>query len=172
MLQIVALDVSLRATGVASNIGGPPAAQLIVPGMRTGAERLLYIKKMIDQVTDQAHLVLREGYAFGAKGSAIFDIAELGGVVRLTLYCRKRPLVEIPPSVVKKLATGNGGAKKDAVLAAAIRRLGYQGDDHNEADALFLLQAGLHHYGLPGAVDLPKSHLATIDRVKWPELKP
>lgn len=168
---VSALDLSLRATGVASNHGGVPSAWTITPGARSGAERLFYMQKMIDQATEAADVVCLEGYAFGRPNQA-HQIGELGGVVRLTLYARRRPFVEIPPAVVKKLATGNGGAKKEAVLVEAVKRLEYPGADNNCADALWILQAALHHYGLPGAVRLPKTHLDALAKVKWPEIHP
>ena len=76
----------------------------------------------------------------------------------------------MPPSCRAKLATGKGNASKDAVLVAAVRRLAYDGHLHDEADALWLLQAALHHYGLPGAVDLPKGHLQALDKLRWPDV--
>jgi len=169
-VHVVALDLSLQASGVASNIGGAVSARTITPGSRTGAERLYFLQKQVDQATEGADLVLREGYSFGSKGRAVYDIGELGGVVRLTMYCRKRPFLEIAPSVIKKLAVGSGNAKKEEVLVAAVRRLGYQGSDHNQADALFLLHAALIHYGLPGAADLPKAHLVALEKVAWPRV--
>lgn len=62
-------------------------------------------------------------------------------------------------------ATGKGGAAKAQVLAEAIRRLDYQGHDHNEADALWLADMGarLHGYNRPA---LPGAHLKALDRLR------
>lgn len=165
-MRIVALDPSLTATGVADSECG---SYLIVPpaGVR-GEARNWQILKAVMAAVDGADVVMIEGYAFGAKGRAVFDIAELGGVLRMGLYTRGVAWVEVPPSCVKTLATGKGNSKKDAVLAEAIRRLGYAGSDHNEADATWLLQAGLIHYGLPGAATLPQTHLRGLDKIQWP----
>jgi crossover junction endodeoxyribonuclease RuvC len=165
-VRIVALDPSLTATGVADSDRGP---YLIVPppGV-TGEARNWQILKAVIQAVHGADVVLVEGYAFGAKGRAVFEIAELGGVLRLGFYTRGVRWVEVPPSCVKTLATGKGNSKKDAVLAEAIRRLGYAGSDHNEADALWVLQGALIHYGLPGAATLPQTHLRGLDKIQWP----
>lgn len=40
---------------------------------------------------------------------------------------------------IKKFATGKGNANKPAMIKAAKDKLGYLGDDDNEADALWLL---------------------------------
>lgn len=54
-----------------------------------------------------------EGYAFGAKG-VVFNIAENTGVLKHKIYLRepKNVLHVIPPSVIKKFATGKGNANK------------------------------------------------------------
>ena len=107
-----------------------------------------------------------EGYAY-ARANQAHQIGELGGVVRLALSDRGVPVVEVSPSSLKKLATGKGNASKDAVLAEAMRRLGYQGSDNNEADALWLLEMARQALDLPGAVDLPKAHRSAVDPEKW-----
>lgn len=170
-MHVVSLDLSLTASGVAdsrtmdSRVISPPR------GLSEGA-RLLYLQKAIDQATAGADLVVREGYAMGTKNMAhVRSIGELGGVVRLTLHCRNRPLVEIPPSTLKKFATGKGNAPKEAMLQAAWQRLGYTGHDNNVSDALWLLQAALVHYGLPGAVQMPKANVAALGAVDWPVIE-
>lgn len=45
---------------------------------------------------------------------------------------------EIPPNVVKKRFTGKGNADKRDMLIAS-RMLGYDGDNHNIADALLIM---------------------------------
>lgn len=45
---------------------------------------------------------------------------------------------EIPPNVVKKRFTDNGNASKELMLEAS-RMLGYDGDNHNIADALLIM---------------------------------
>lgn len=40
---------------------------------------------------------------------------------------------------IKKFATGKGNANKEKMIAAAQTKLGYRGEDDNEADALWLL---------------------------------
>lgn len=53
-----------------------------------------------------------EGYAFAAKG-VVFNIAENTGVLKHKLYSRnKNKLFVVPPSTIKKYATGKGTANK------------------------------------------------------------
>lgn len=165
-MSILALDLSLTALGWAMN--APVRSGIWKPPHR-GVERLAAILGWLNGMLDGVGLVCVEGYSFGSQGRAVVSLGELGGVVRLHLYQRGLPFVEVPPSCRAKLATGKGNAGKDEVLAAAIRRLGYEGHDHNASDALWLLQAALVHYGLPGAVDLPQSHRDALTKIEWPK---
>lgn len=95
-----------------------------------------------------AELVVLEGYAFGAKGNAVYQIAELGGVVRVALAERQLRVVEVPATSLKKFATGKGNAGKPDMLAAAIKQLDFGGTDDNEVDALWLLEMARLRYRL------------------------
>jgi len=66
--------------------------------------------------------------------------------------------------VLKVFATGKGNAGKADVLVSAVRRLGYDGADHNQADALWLRAIGMHLLGEP-IVDLPKEHLRSLAKL-------
>ena len=167
-MRIVALDPSLTATGVADS--ARPAPWTISYPRLQGEARLHAIHKHVIAVTQGADLVVIEGYAY-AEGARAHSMGELGGLIRVGLWARNIPKVEIPPANMKKVATGNGGAKKEAVLAEAIRRLGYKGSNNNETDALWLLQCGLIHYGLAGAPELPKKHLEGLEKVQWPSIE-
>lgn len=133
-------------------------------------KRLRWIRDNVLGFVDdyRADLVVLEGYAY-ARANQAHQIGELGGVLRLALFEAGVRYIELAPSVVKKLATGKGNAGKEQVLVEAVRRLGYEGHDNNESDALWLLAAAQVHYGLTD-LDLPKAHLAALDKVDWPEL--
>ena len=62
---------------------------------------------------DQATIYI-EGYSFGSKGQAVFQIAENCGILKYRLLMSPFMLYEtIVPSVVKKHATGKGNADKE-----------------------------------------------------------
>lgn len=163
-MNILALDLSLTRTGVARCDG---LTVIVPPQDARGMERLLYLEEAILERAADAQLVVLEGYAFGSRGRAVVDIGELGGVIRLALYRRGIRYVDVPPAALKKYATGRGNASKEEVLVAAVRRLGYTGADHNEADALWLYAMALDFYGLRES-RVPKAHRAALDAVAWP----
>lgn len=170
MTSFAAFDLSLASTGAAWT-DGPLIATQTISLRLTGPERLVAIRNLTVEIAraSNADLVCIEGYAFGRPNQA-HQLGELGGAVRVGLYEAQIPWVAVPPATVKKLATGTGGAKKDAVLAAAVRRLGYLGDSGDEADARWLLEAALQYYRHPAAASLPKDHTDGLGKVGWPQL--
>lgn len=158
-MNVLGLDLSLTSTGYA--IDRP--TQLHVGRLTnnlTGPERLNWIAHEVVALAEQADLTAIEGYAF-ARPNQAHQVGELGGTVRLELWRRNLPYVEVPPSTVKKYATGRGNADKETVLAECIRRLGYMGSSTDEADALWVRAVVLEAAGCP-PVEMPQGHVEAI----------
>lgn len=78
-----------------------------------------------------------EGYAFAAKG-AVFNLGEIGGVLRMALYNHKIPSIEVPPTYLKKFITGKGTSAKNMMMKEAYKKYGVDLDDDNDCDAFSL----------------------------------
>lgn len=138
-MNIVALDLSLTETGWAGNdgYGTWPSKRL------RGHERLDFIMANLEDILPRpTHAVFIEGFSFGSKGRAIYEIGGLGYLVRHQLWKWGVPYCEVPPSTLKKWATSNGRATKFDMIDGA-RMNGYVGKNDNEADAYLLWQMGL-----------------------------
>lgn len=83
-------------------------------------------------------VVLIEGYSMGSKGSSILTLAEFGIVLRMRLQWDDHTLVEVPPTMLKKFATGKGQCKKAAVVSAISKRYGVDITTDDQADAYAL----------------------------------
>lgn len=174
-MKIVGLDLSLNATGIARYDG---VTMTLSGKAYEGAERLralrdgvLMMTGVVSQEavdTERPDLVCIEGYSFASRHGGE-RLGELGGVIRLALHEHEMPWIELAPKIVKKLATGKGNAAKEEVFAAAIRRLNYKGDSLDEADALWVREIALQHYGEPTA-ELPAAHLVALKGIEWPEI--
>lgn len=105
-------------------------------------DRLLYIEEWLHQYLVGWDLdeVCMEGYANGAKFGRE-KAGELGHTVKRYLRVQHPqeflPKV-VPPTSVKKFATGNGSAKKNEMLLAVYKRWGVEFKDDNLADAFVL----------------------------------
>jgi Holliday junction resolvasome RuvABC endonuclease subunit len=162
--RVLGLDLSLTATGYAYNDEVTGVFRSKSKGMR----RLAEIREAVVELAYEADLVVIEDYAFSRADAHAHALGELGGVVRLALYERRIPYVDIKASSLKKFATGKGNAPKDAMLAAAIRKFDFAGSDNNEADAWLLRYMGLAAYVEWGAVtDYQREALGKIE---WPKL--
>ena len=165
-MRILCLDPSLTATGVVWT-DRLADGHVLTPKELKGAERLAWFVHQLAPQIRTAALVVLEDYAYGARYVA-HQLGELGGVLRLVCHQSRTPWVAVPAKCLKMAATGKGNAAKTAVLLAAVRRLGYEGSDHNVADALWLAHMAIIAYGLPDAVSLPVTHMKGVRQISWP----
>lgn len=163
---VIGLDLSLRATGMAVVTAIGRHAETIRRPQYIGTERLRSIRDAIVHRVEgiRPALVVIENYSFGSRNSQAHSLGELGGVVRLALDDIGARWIALPPSSLKKYATGRGTADKALVLTEAVRRLGYAGSSTDEADALWLACAGHALLG-HSVVDVPKTHAVALDGI-------
>lgn len=137
----VGLDTSLSNTG--AYFGADDFAE-IKGGKRRGSLRLSEMAQELEELLEgrNLHTAVIEGYAFGAK-SRSHRLGEIGGVLRVVLYrAGVRKFIEVPPTSLKKWATGFGTASKDDMVAAVLSKLGHLVPSHDVADAAMLYLAG------------------------------
>lgn len=168
--RVLGLDPSLQATGVALPNG---TTAVVRPGARRGVERLIHLRNYVVALASGAtvevpavDMVVIEGMALGtARQASSYEMGGLGWVLRVALTEAGVRWIEVPPATLKKYATGRGNASKEEVLATAIRRLGFEGHDFNEADAAWLRVAGMELLDAP-VVELPRVQVAALDGLR------
>jgi Holliday junction resolvasome RuvABC endonuclease subunit len=134
----VGIDQSIVCTSVAFLYEGHVEINRIKKDVR-GAELLCEIYDDVKYFIDCNKFrglagVAIEGYAFGAKG-AYFNLGEVGGVIRLAAFQEEWPLIQVPPTSLKKYITGKGTSPKDIMIKEMYKKYGLDINDNNDADA-------------------------------------
>lgn len=139
-MKVAGLDLSLTGTGWCL-IGATPVWGRINTVNFRGVDRLLLIEECLTEVLVPAgkiDLLCLEGYSFGSQGRAVFNIGELGGVVRCLLHKQEIPWVEVAPQTLKKFVTGKGNTKKEDMKLHTFKRWGIEFETSDECDAFGL----------------------------------
>lgn len=169
--RVLAIDASLTCTGIcldgACSTLVPPKGCLGIPRLRWIREHVLnFCTDLVTEVPN-VDLAVIEGLSFNSKSAYAHEIGGLGYLIRVALTDYGVTWAEIPPANLKMFATGKGSAKKEVVLVDARERWGYQGYDHNEADALILYRMAVAHY--TGTATNEKQRDA-LKKIAWPTI--
>lgn len=157
-LKVLALDVSLTSTGYAYRDGEGVVTGRFLPKKLVGSARIVFVREALRKIIEEVKpdLIAYEGYAMNAVGR-VFNIAEMGGVVRTLIWEMGIDLIVWTPTQIKLAITGSGRAGKDAKDSARKQaktknkkpipnmcdcihaRFGYYIEQDDEADAFALL---------------------------------
>lgn len=142
-VSFLGIDQSLNATGICrlGDAGSVEALATVNPGDVKDGARLLLVKRAIASIASGVEFAALEGYSYDSVGR-VFELGEIGGVVKVLLIESNIPYVVVPPVMLKKFATGNASASKEAMVDAAKVR-GCVTTDDNQADAFFLAHIAL-----------------------------
>ena len=144
---IIGIDYSLTSPAVCINIGGDLMFYYLTNKKKwigkqseniigyeheenTGPiNRFKILSDWVLHILDTLHKkqtdkqIFIEGYSYGSKGQAIFQIAENGGILKYRLQ-KRYECRTIVPSVIKKFATGKGNADKEKMYETFLRTQG------------------------------------------------
>lgn len=133
-MKYVGIDLSLTATAmVAVNENGIPAS--VINNLGYGLPKDVSVWQQVERtsiIADGVAAFLKqydikksaiEGYSFASSGLSLFQIGEMMGVVRYKIAQLGKLVntmpVFIPPTALKKFATGRGNAEKSLMILAA-----------------------------------------------------
>lgn len=175
--RVVGLDLSLTSAGMSDG--------RVHTAFGTGPE--LCIEERLDSLQRSvmrfvrgrpyADLVVIEGSAFGAKGSAVEQLAGLRYMVRHCLWMWRIPFAIVAPTCLKTYTTGSGRATKAQMVTAVRERHGIdlstvkvKDGRYDQADGLALAAMGYAYLGRPLPTFGPPPPRASLLAVDWPEL--
>jgi crossover junction endodeoxyribonuclease RuvC len=143
-MTVLGFDPSLTSSGFCYGQEDDIVTGRILTKELRGIERLLFIRdqfiKLIGKV--QPSILAYEGYSMGLKGGKVFDLGELGGVLKTVAFEKNIDILVVPPTSLKLFATGKGNAKKPDISKAVADVWGYKVTQNDEADAFVLFQMG------------------------------
>jgi crossover junction endodeoxyribonuclease RuvC len=171
----VGIDLSLTSTGLAIIQDGAVHLHRVTSKGARGddltsrRDRLNGIVNEIAAYVPVATTTIAiEGPSYGQRQQS--GVHDRSGLWWLTLDGLTRifhvPIIEIPPAVRAKYATGKGNASKDAVLAAVCRRypdVDVTGND--VADALILAAIAARLDGEPIEAAIPAVNVTALDKL-------
>ncbi len=147
-MKIAAIDASLSRTATCAGSSGGPDFKVGVftseaVGMSVAARLRRYktLAARTYEALDSPTMVFLEGYSYDSTGRGVVSLGEYGGILRLRLLAADVEIIEVPPAMLKKFATGKGNTAKAAFQVAVARRwnVEFKGEDEYFAFALFRL---------------------------------
>lgn len=114
----------------------------------SGMKMIRFKAKLKEVCTlEEINLVVYERVA-GFHKNSIIHAAKMVAIIES--YCEENGIAykAVSATEVKKYATGKGNANKDKMIEAAQSKLGYLGNNDNEADALWIYQLVLNELNL------------------------
>lgn len=190
-LRLLSLDLSLQATGMAWTCDrhgkhGVGCRTIDTRGWnpKNPHKRLDFILRDIAAATGcRPQLVVIEGAAYSASGSAVDQLAGLRWLAKQWLWSKKFPYVEVAPATLKVWATGDGrsgkrrttqadGSEREGVFEAITATYGGLCSirDPDQADAVALLSLACAAYGQPLAPVTNPKQLKATKVPQWPTL--
>lgn len=143
--MFLGIDQSLRSTGLAvvDAAGVSLFTGIITPGAKLkGTARLAHIRSGVQELFisyPAIQFAAIEGYSYGSAGR-VFELGEVGAVIRMALHDAGVPFLVVSPSSLKKFVSGNGASKKEQMRQAVIKKWGVDLPQDDECDAFGLAQ--------------------------------
>lgn len=147
MSRVIGIDPSLTSTGFAlRDKQDRLKSYALGDNVLRGMPRIVMLRNAVSRHLDreQPELVVYEGYALGFRGktNTIFDLGELGGVLKLLILEKGIDILLAPPNNLKLFATGKGNADKGQVALAVENELNVKYSTSDQYDATGLLWMG------------------------------
>jgi len=157
--RIMGLDLSLTETGISIFSRSMNKIEVMSIPITTKMKRELEITTqleqiayIVDQILNELNvnvptLVVIEDTFFNPRNAKVAKVlAQLGGIVRYTLFISGFEFIDVEPCKLKKFicGEGKGNASKEEVIEAVNKRLGCNITNNNKADAVALAVFGLN----------------------------
>ncbi|WP_044894824.1 crossover junction endodeoxyribonuclease RuvC [Bacillus alveayuensis] len=152
-MRFVGIDPSTKTGLVILENNKVHTAIEITSKEKRDPHRFMDITKKVMQHITKHDVICIEGFSYSSKGSAVSVQYGIGWILRSELIRAGLNYHDVPPSSVKKFATGKGNAKKEDMVLPIFKRWGFEHNSDNVRDAFVLAQIA---QALNGQVELTK----------------
>ena len=118
------------------------------------------------QQLELGDIVAIEGFAYGAKGSAVGMLFGIGWGIRMEMHNRDIEFIDVAPFALKKFAGGKKDTKKDALAVEIYKRWGFEHPSDNVRDAYVLAQIARAMYTSVDGLIAPQREVIEAIRKK------
>ncbi|MBP1907796.1 crossover junction endodeoxyribonuclease RuvC [Paenibacillus turicensis] len=142
-MRFVGIDPSTKTGVVVIDENGAVLHELEIElenGMFSTVAQIQDYGREIARYTEGADVTCIEGFSFASKGKGVSIQYGVGFAVRFACRDVGSNFLEIPPSQVKKFATGIGNISKDNMVLPIFKKWKYEHESDNVRDAFILAQ--------------------------------
>jgi crossover junction endodeoxyribonuclease RuvC len=136
--RFIGIDPSLRTGFVALS---PYGEVIEMKEIERDGDDPARMSDLIQAVVDAVHdtdFVAIEGFGYASQKG--FLLGGIGWGIRIELYRRGIPYVDVAPSLLKKFTGAKGNASKERIAVEVYKRWGFEHDSNNVTDAYVLAQ--------------------------------
>ncbi|MBU8720507.1 crossover junction endodeoxyribonuclease RuvC [Bacillus spizizenii] len=140
-MRFVGIDPSTK-TGllIQDSSGKVIVEEEIKTKVKGDPQRFMDIAAQVIKFIRPGDKVCIEDFSYGSTGQGVSIQYGIGWLIRARLINKQIDYIEVPPSVVKKFATGKGNAKKEHMVMPIYKHWGYEHKSDNVLDAYVLCQ--------------------------------
>jgi crossover junction endodeoxyribonuclease RuvC len=164
-MRYVGIDPSTK-TGLAiiDNQGYVINTQDVSTKVKEDPQRFSDIAEQIIDELEPNDRICIEGFSYGSKGKGVSFQYGLGWIIRHLLLDRGYEYIEVPPTSVKKFATGKGNTKKDEMVLPIYKKWGFEHSSDNVRDAFVLAQMAKGVYDSSNLTEYQKEALKKVSK--------
>lgn len=161
-MRFVGIDPSTKTGLVILENNKIHTALEITSKEKRDPHRFMDIAKTVMKYITEHYVICIEGFSYSSKGSAVSVQYGIGWILRAELLQAGFSYYEVPPTVVKKFATGKGNTKKEEMVLPIYKRWGFEHNSDNVRDAFVLAQIAR---ALNGQVELTKFQKEALNKI-------
>lgn len=139
-MRFVGIDPSTTTGLVILDKHGELINAEVITAEGTDPGRMVDIVEQIRSHLEPGDVIAIEGFSYGSKGAGVDVQYGIGWGIRMDLYNDGANYTDVPPTSLKKFATGKGTASKDNLAVPIYKHWGFEHSSNDVRDAYVLAQ--------------------------------